>query len=115
MLARRYSCILLASGKVDIVTDGSRLVHIKNGTPQLASVTGTGCLLGALCAAFLALQPNLDALIAACGMLGICGELTQTQRGAGSFAVQLLDALSTMQMADPQKYLTMEERNIENL
>lgn len=115
MLARRYSCIILASGKVDIVTDGSRLVHIQNGTPQLATVTGTGCLLGALCAAFLAMQPDMDALIEACGMLGICGELAQTQRGTGSFAVRLLDALSTTQMADLQKNLTIEVRSIETL
>lgn len=115
MLARQYSCIILASGQVDIVTDGIRLMHIKNGTSQLATVTGTGCLLGALCAAFLAVHPNMDALVAACAILGICGELAQTPQGTGSFAVQLLDELSTVQTANIQKNMNMEEIDIENL
>lgn len=114
LLARRYSCIILASGKVDIVTDGVRMVHIKNGTPQLAAVTGTGCLLGALCAAFLALQPDMDGAVAACGMLGICGQFAQNKQGTGSFAVRLLDALSAMQVADMQKNMVMEEMDIES-
>lgn len=53
-LAREYHCVVLASGKTDIVTDGQKLIHVHNGTPQLASVTGTGCMLGALCACCLA-------------------------------------------------------------
>jgi hydroxyethylthiazole kinase len=40
-LSREKSTMILASGKVDILTDGMRLVHIRNGTAQLSSVTGT--------------------------------------------------------------------------
>ena len=49
-LARRYGCVVLASGGTDLVTDGARTVAVHNGTPQLGQVTGTGCMLGALCA-----------------------------------------------------------------
>lgn len=115
ILAHQYSCMVLASGKTDILTDGVRLVHIKNGTPQLASITGTGCLLGALGAACLAAQPNLDALTVACAMLGISGQFAQTAKGTGSFLVRLLDALSTLQMANLQDNLNMEEIDIDSI
>ena len=41
-LARRLKTILLASGPVDIVTDGTRLYHIRNGTPQLSQNGAAG-------------------------------------------------------------------------
>lgn len=112
-LARANHTIILASGKVDIVTDGNRLVHISNGTPQLSSVTGTGCVLGALAASFLSANRDMDAAIAACLVLGICGQLATTERGAGSFQLRLLDALSTLTDADIEQYMDMEEVSIE--
>lgn len=112
-LARTYRTVILASGKVDIVTDGTRLIHIKNGTPQLSEVTGTGCMLGALTAAYLAVQPDMDAALAACAMLGICGQLAETERGSGSFMVNLVDKLSTVKTADVNELLNMEELNVE--
>ena len=114
-LARSLGTIILASGKVDIVTNGSRLYHLHNGTPQLSQVTGTGCLLGALCAAYLSAKPDLAAVVTGCAVLGICGELAQTSRGTGSFLCNLMDALSTLTDTEIEHHLTLEERNIEEI
>lgn len=114
-LARTYHTVILASGKVDIVTNGTRLIHIKNGTPQLAEITGTGCMLGALAASYLSVKPDMDAAITACVMLGICGQLAETDRGSGSFMVNLMDALSTMKSTDIEQLMDMEEIEIEGL
>lgn len=114
-LARRHHTIILASGKTDLVTDGKRLVSVKNGTPLLSGITGTGCMLGALCAAYLAAQPELDAVVCACGVLGICGQLAETSQGTGSFQAGLFDALSTLTDADMEHYLALEESNIETI
>lgn len=114
-LARQYRTVVLASGKADIITDGSRLVRVHNGTAQLSAVTGTGCMLGALCASFLAAGPDMDAAVAACAALGICGELAQTPQGSGSFMVNLMDALSTLTDAGIANHLKMEEITIEEL
>lgn len=114
-LARKYHTAILASGKADIVTDGTRLVQIKNGTPRLSAVTGTGCMLGALCGAYLSVCSGMDAAAAACAALGICGELAQTDKGSGSFMVNLMDALSTLTDADLEKYKIAEETQVENL
>lgn len=112
-LSRKYGCILMASGKTDIITDGKRLLHIRNGCVQLASVTGTGCMLGALTACFLSAACDITAAAAACAVLGICGELAEKEGKNGSFAVALMDTLSSLTDADVETYLRMEEKPIE--
>ena len=95
-LARRYGCVVLASGAADLVTDGARTTAIYNGTPQLGQVTGTGCMLGALCACFLAAAEPMAAAEAACVTLGVAGERAATPKGSGTFLVNLMDQLSTL-------------------
>ena len=95
-LAAKYGAVVLASGKEDVVTNGKDTLLIGNGTPQLSAITGTGCMQGALCAAFLTVSDGLEAAAAAAVMLGICGELSETDKGSGSFLVNLLDNLSTI-------------------
>jgi len=114
-LARSLGTIILASGKVDIITDGNRLYHIHNGTPLLSQVTGTGCLQGALCASYLSAKPGLEAVITGCTVLGICGELAQTDRGTGTFLCNLMDSLSTLADTDVKEKLKLEEINIEEI
>lgn len=109
-LAVRYDAVVLASGVTDIVTDGKRLTYIKNGTPQLGTITGTGCMLGALCAAYLTGALPYDAASAACAVFGICGELAETDKGSGTFYVQLLDALSTVNDSIIAEKIRTEER-----
>ena len=114
-LARSLGTIILASGKVDIVTDGSCLYHICNGTPLLSQITGTGCLLGALCTAYLSAKPGLEAVITGCSVLGVCGELAQTNLGTGTFLCRLMDALSTLTDADLKKKIKLEEIHVEEI
>ncbi len=109
-LAVRYDAVVLASGVTDIVTDGKRMTYIRNGTPQLGTITGTGCMLGALCAAYLTGALPYDAASAACAVFGICGELAQTDKGSGTFYVQLLDALSTVNDSIIAEKIRTEER-----
>ena len=108
-LARKYHTTVLASAKTDIVTDGTRYVLIRNGTPQLAAVTGTGCMLGALCGVYLTVCPGLEAATAACAVLGTCGQLAETPKGSGTFMVNLLDALSTASGTQLEELMNVEE------
>lgn len=112
-LARRYHTVVLASGKTDIVTDGVHMAHIHNGTPRLAEITGTGCMLGALTGAYLSAGDPMDAAATACVALGICGQLAESAPGNGSFQVALLDALSTMSDKILQETMNMEEIKLE--
>ena len=114
-LARERNTIILASGKVDIVTDGKRLFHIHNGTPQLSTITGTGCMLGALCATYLSANISLEAVITASALLGIAGEKAKTEQGSGTFYVNLMDALSTLTAENISKNIKLEEISLENI
>lgn len=114
-LARKYHTTILASGKIDIVTDGTRIVHVKNGTPQLSAVTGTGCLLGAVCGAYLAVCADMNAAVTACAVLGVCGQIAETPKGSGSFMVNLMDVLSTLPDAQLDHYKDMEVLQHEKL
>nr|MCR5101518.1 hydroxyethylthiazole kinase [Butyrivibrio sp.] len=108
-LAKEYKVCVLASGAVDIVTDGEKVSCIRSGVPMMGNVTGTGCMLGAICACFLSVQKDIDAVICACVCFGIAGEyadanLNKRTRmddfghvyGNGSFMVQLLDEIYSM-------------------
>jgi hydroxyethylthiazole kinase len=107
--------VILASGKVDIVTDGNRLCHIHNGTSMLSQVTGTGCLQGALCASYLSVKPGIESVITGSCVLGICGELARTERGTGTFLCHLMDKLSTLTDTETEQNLNMEEITIEKI
>lgn len=112
-LARKYNTVILASGKTDIITDGKKFVYIKNGTHQLTKVTGTGCMLGVLCGCYLSVCQNIYAAITACSVLGICGELSVTDMGNGSFMVNLINNLSVLSNTYVGNYLKMEVTEIE--
>ena len=109
-LACKYNAVILATGKTDIVTDGQNTLYVKNGTEQLAKVTGTGCMLGSLCTGFMAVSKPLDAVVSACCYFGICGELAKTDRGNGTFMINLMDRISTVGKEEIKTYCNIEEQ-----
>lgn len=95
-LASKYRCVVAATGKVDVVSDGTRLARISNGVEALTRITGAGCMTGALCgataAAAQAESGMFAAAIAAIAAMGIAGELAfETAQLPGSFRVALID------------------------
>lgn len=97
-LARRYGIVVVRTGPVDHVTDGRRAFQVHNGSPLLVRTAGTGCLAGALIAAFLTVQPD-HPLGAACALavLGAAAErAARSAAGPGSFVPALLDALAAL-------------------
>lgn len=105
-LAHRYGSVVAVSGPVDLLTDGERVIRIANGDPLLTLVTGGGCALGAVMAAFLGAARGTDisalsAIAAATLVYTIAAERAAVvSSGPGSFAVALLDALAGVQPDD---------------
>jgi hydroxyethylthiazole kinase len=95
-LASTYGCVVAISGAVDILIDGTRTVRLSNGHQLLTRVTGGGCALGAVMAAFAGLDE--DPLLAVCAAVStytIAAEIAASRaHGPGSFAVEFLDALA---------------------
>ena len=81
--AQRTGAVAAVTGAIDIVADGNRAYCIFNGHPMMSSVTGTGCQLSAMTAAFAAANPDrtLEAAAAAVCAMGVCGELARRRLG----------------------------------
>ena len=95
LLALQHDCVVAVSGPIDLLTDGRETVRVANGHAMLTRVTGVGCALGAMMAAFCAVSDGcLVAVTAATGTLCIAAEdAAAVSTGPGSFAVALLDQL----------------------
>lgn len=94
-LAARHDAVLMATGKTDVITDESHTFFVDNGSPRLASVTGTGCMVTALTAAWLGEGRLLPAALLGAVMFGICGELAaEDWKGSGTYQLRLMDQLS---------------------
>ncbi len=99
-IARRYGCIVGISGPTDLITDGEKFLRGYNGVPVMTRVTGLGCGLSTVVAAFCAVAGgengggHLDATAAAFGFYGLCGELAaRVDARPGSFFTAFLDNL----------------------
>ncbi len=97
-LAAETGAVIAVSGEVDYITDGKTVVSVPGGHEIMTKVTGTGCSLGAVIAAFLPATGNpLRAATAASVIYAAAGEhAAKTASGTGSFAVAFLDQLSTI-------------------
>ncbi|UQN14254.1 hydroxyethylthiazole kinase [Gulosibacter sp. ACHW.36C] len=99
-LAARFGTVVAVSGEEDLITDGRSVVWVEGGDALLTKVTGGGCALGSIVAAFLAVRGEisaLDALVAAHVSYGVAAERAAARAGGpGSFAVELLDALAAI-------------------
>lgn len=91
----KFSCCLIVSGSKDMVFDKNGGITLENGSSLMNAVTGTGCILSAITAAFYAVSDNGgEAAIAACSIAGIAGELAaQKASGPGTFMAHFLDSL----------------------
>ena len=94
-LARQYECTIAVSGPIDFITDGVRQVRVPYGAELMPLVTGMGCTLGAIIAAFRAVESNsFEASRLAIQYYGLCGELAASHAcHPGTFYTAFIDAL----------------------
>ena len=93
-LSTMYNTIVVASGKEDIISNGKETLLLKNGSPLLPKVTGTGCILGGIIAATYSFKENLNAIALAISILNIGAELAIKDKGMATFKISLLDEIS---------------------
>jgi hydroxyethylthiazole kinase len=102
-LSITFNAVILATGAKDIIADGEQTFYVSDGNPMLGQITGTGCMLGAVCATFLSRKPMTESVIKACGFFGRAGEVAfkkvqdrEGKVGGGSFLMELLNAIYLM-------------------
>lgn len=95
--------IIVITGEIDIIADNGMAATIRNGVSEMSAISGTGCMLASVIAAFCAANPGdlFTTVAIAVAAMGICGELALARKrkeGAGnaSFRTYLIDAMSNL-------------------
>lgn len=114
--ARRSGAVVAITGAIDIVADAERAFCIHNGDAAMSRITGTGCQLSALIAAFVAANPAcvLKATAAAVCAMGLCGEIAKNRldenSGNASYRHYIIDAMCCLQAETLEKGAKYEMR-----
>ncbi len=97
-IALELDTIIVATGEIDIITDGTSTSLCYNGNEKMSLITGTGCMTAAIIASFCSVtKDHFDATIKAVSLMGQAGDIALTKyRGLGSFRVDIIDALSNI-------------------
>ncbi len=96
-VAKKFACIVILTGEIDLITDGTTMYQNDAGHEWLTKVTGAGCLLGSIVTACLAANSNaVEVAYEAVRFYGLSAERAaskETVSGPGSFAQAFLDEL----------------------
>lgn len=98
-LAKRLNTIVVATGAIDLVSNGKECYVVQNGTAVMSKVTGIGCQLsGVICAYVSAnLRTPLQATAAAVALMGLAGEVAQSNMlpndGNATYGNRIIDAI----------------------
>lgn len=97
--AAKTGSVIAITGAIDIVADRDKAYCIYNGNPMMSSITGTGCQLSALAAAYVTANAGmaLDGAAAAVCAMGLCGETAYKRLtdfdGNSSYRNYIIDAI----------------------
>lgn len=102
-MSRKFGSVIVITGAIDIVADENKAYLIRNGHPVMSKITGTGCMLTGMIAAFVAanMEDITKAVAAAVTVMGLSGELgylrmKENNVGTSSLRTYLIDEISKM-------------------
>lgn len=102
-LSEKTGAVIAITGAIDIVADRKSAFVIRNGHSMMSKISGTGCMLSAMIAAFVGAnqeQPLLATAAAVCTM-GLAGELAyqrivKENGGSSTLRAYIIDEISKM-------------------
>ncbi len=100
--ARKTGAVVAITGAIDIVADSDKAYCIRNGHPMMSAITGTGCQLSAMTAAFVTANADhpLEAAAAAVVAMGYAGEIAHSRLtamdGNATYRNYIIDAIYNM-------------------
>ena len=97
-LASKLNTTILASGPIDILSDGETTVAINNGDDMMPLITGSGCMLSSIVGSCIGGSNAFDGSLVAILAMNIAGEkarakVDKNDEGTGSFRAYLIDYL----------------------
>lgn len=98
VISNKLNATVVATGKVDFVSDGVSVIEIYNGTEKLKRVTGTGCMTGSLIASYLGVtEKSIEAAAMGVLTMSLGGELADKNNPPiGTFKVNLINEIYEM-------------------
>lgn len=100
--AKENHCIVAITGAIDLVADEKSCYVIRNGRPEMGKITGTGCQLSAITAAYVTANQDtpLEAAAAAVMLMGTAGEIAwkrmQPGDGNATYRNRIIDSIYNM-------------------
>lgn len=102
-LSKRTGAVIAITGAIDIVANVEKAYAIRNGKAMMAQITGTGCMLTCVTAAYVAANPGntLEATVTAVSAMGLCGEqgwsaVARENSGTSSYRMHIINAMSRL-------------------
>ncbi len=97
-LAAKLDTTILASGPIDILSDGQSIIVIDNGDDMMPLITGSGCMLSSIVGTCIGGSAPLEGSLVAILAMNIAGEkarakVDEKDEGTGSFRAYLIDYL----------------------
>jgi len=107
--AKKTSAVIVITSAIDIVADSETAYCIHNGDAMMSKITGSGCQLSAMMAAYISAnkEDTLKAALACVCAMGLCGEIAQKrmseQDGNSTYRNYLIDAVYNLSPEDLEK------------
>lgn len=97
-LAKKLDTIIIASGPLDIISNGETTVVLDNGDEMMPLITGSGCMLTSIVGSCVSVNDPFEGSILASIAMSLAGEKARKQvdendLGTGSFRTFLIDYL----------------------
>lgn len=101
ILSSILNSVIIASGPIDLISDGASVYACENGHAQMSLITGTGCMLSSLIGTFYGIRDSLESAMVSTMAMGIAGEkaaeyVKQRNSGIGTFRTKLIDYISLL-------------------
>ena len=97
-LAKKLDTVVIASGPLDIISNGETTIVLDNGDEMMPLITGSGCMLTSIVGSCVAVNDPFEGSILASIAMSLAGEKAREQvdennLGTGSFRTFLIDYL----------------------
>ena len=114
-LSEKYNTIIVLTGPIDIVSGEGKTYLIKNSSPFMEKITGTGCILGGVLASFVGANKDrmLESVVLGLGLFALMGEksedyIRKNNLGNLSFRKELVDNIFKLDFEEVKEDLRIE-------
>lgn len=116
-LAKELNTVVIASGPIDIISNGEKTFGLDNGDEMMPLITGSGCMLTTIIGSYVGANDALIGGITACTLMTVAGEnaadyVRENNLGTGSFRTLLIDNLYKLTAEDLVERANLFEINV---